>query len=107
MKFEPLYRIVRRIPVGRVVGYGQLGELSDPPFSPRAVGRAMAYCPDDVPWWRVLGGNGLILTYRRDPVLGALQIARLKDEGVPVDELRRVDMDRFQWLPTDNELRDD
>jgi alkylated DNA nucleotide flippase Atl1 len=59
-----VWEIVRQIPPGRVMAYGQVGALIPPPadmtlkdydaFKARWVGGAMAQCPDDVPWWRVI-----------------------------------------------------
>ena len=52
-----VYAIVRLVPAGNVVSYGDIaGMLS---MSPRMVGRFMALCDaPDVPWWRVVSSYG-------------------------------------------------
>ena len=39
--FRAVYRIVRRVPAGRVVTYGQVAELAGRPRAARAVGQAL------------------------------------------------------------------
>ncbi|MBP6180167.1 MAG: MGMT family protein, partial [Anaerolineales bacterium] len=68
--YEQVWNIARQIPVGRVATYGQIAKLIPPPvgveieayaaFAPRWVGGAMAACPDDVPWQRVINSQGKI-----------------------------------------------
>ena len=53
----------------------------------RMVGRAMARCPGDVPWWRVVHADG---TMKGTPGADE-QRARLADEGVPLTRDGRVD----------------
>jgi methylated-DNA-protein-cysteine methyltransferase-like protein len=92
-----VYRLVRRVPRGTVVTYGQIALMLGTPRSARAVGGAMGRCPDDVPWHRVVNAQGGISRRRRD--VGMLtQRIRLEQEGV---RLRRgkVWLSRFQWQP--------
>ena len=68
--FADVWRLVRQVPPGRVVTYGQIAQMLPPPvgvdpeeyktFGSRWVGQAMAACPDDVPWQRVLNSQGKI-----------------------------------------------
>ena len=88
---EQVYAFVRRVPAGRVVSYGMVAEAC-PPLTARQVGRLMAFAPDDVPWWRVVGADGTLRIRRRDPMLAQLQRAYLEAEGVPFDEAGRVQM---------------
>jgi len=69
-KFEQVWNLARQIPYGKVATYGQLAQMIPSPpdisaedykaYSPRWVGDAMAACPDDVPWQRVLNSQGKI-----------------------------------------------
>src|ERR1700722_11982372 len=43
--WTPVYRLVRRIPKGRVISYGQLARATKLPGGARAAGYAMAACP--------------------------------------------------------------
>lgn len=100
-----VWKIARRIPAGKVMAYGQVGALVPVPegmslkdfdaFRARWVGGAMAACPEDVPWWRVVNAQGKI-----SPRPGAeQQRIRLEAEGVEFDEKGRIDLARFGWLP--------
>lgn len=98
-----VWDVVRRIPAGKVLAYGQVGALIPVPdgmslkdydtFRARWVGGAMAACPDDVPWWRVVNAQGKI-----SPRPGAAeQRARLEAEGIIFDAKERIDLTRFGW----------
>ena len=104
---DKVYLIARAIPEGRVMAYGHIAQLIVPPvavppdtymrLSPRWVGGAMANCPDDVPWQRVINSQGKI---SERPGMGTLvQRKLLEDEGVVFDERDRVDLKRYGWLP--------
>ena len=59
--FDRVYDIVRSIPSGAVVSYGQVAFLAGNPRMARQVGWALHACPEDVPWHRVVrkdGSNG-------------------------------------------------
>ena len=55
-----IYRIVRRIPRGSVLSYGDIGKIVG--TGPRQVAAAMRGCPPGIPWHRVVGSGGKILT---------------------------------------------
>jgi methylated-DNA-protein-cysteine methyltransferase-like protein len=90
-----VYRLVRRVPRGTVVTYGQIAVMLGAPRSARAVGGAMGRCPDDVPWHRVVNAQGGISRRRR---LGSVltQRIRLEQEGVLLRR-GRVVLARFRW----------
>jgi methylated-DNA-protein-cysteine methyltransferase-like protein len=101
-----IYEIVRLIPPGRVVSYGQLAAVLPPPpgvdplqyhrLGPRWAGTALAACPDDAPWQRVINGEGEI-SVRKNSDGHLRQRALLEAEGVTFDETGRVDWERFEW----------
>jgi methylated-DNA-protein-cysteine methyltransferase-like protein len=87
--------LVRRVPRGRVVTYGQVAALVGAPRAARAVGQAMRVCPASVPWHRVVNGRGTVS--RRGDGSGALS-QRLLLEGEGVRFVRgRIDLGRFGW----------
>lgn len=92
-----VYDAVRRIPVGRVLGYGHVAAVIGRPRMGRHVGWALAALdPDlDVPWWRVIRSDGTI-AMQGDPSRGPVQVALLREEGVVV-ERDRVNMRQFRW----------
>ena len=101
--YEQVWNIARQIPVGRVATYGQIAKLIPPPvgveveayaaFAPRWVGGAMAACPDDVPWQRVINSQGKISerpgAERQRPLLEA--------EGIIFDAKDRIDLKKYGW----------
>ena len=104
---EKVYLIARAIPSGRVMAYGHIAHLILPPanvppdtylkLSPRWVGSAMANCPDDVPWQRVINSQGKISD--RPGFSTVVQRKLLEEEGVIFDERDRVDLKRYGWQP--------
>jgi methylated-DNA-protein-cysteine methyltransferase related protein len=95
MSWDPVYKLVQRIPRGRVLTYGELAKALRLPGGARSAGRAMAATPSGrgIPWHRVLGERGKILI--REPY-ASLQRKLLESEGVTVVE-SRVDLKRHLW----------
>jgi methylated-DNA-protein-cysteine methyltransferase-like protein len=93
-----VYRMVRRVPRGRVVSYGGVAALLGRPRAARGVGHALHALPDDsdVPWWRVINRNGEI-SIRGVTHGAAIQRALLEAEGVQFSDAGRVDWKRFGW----------
>ncbi len=104
-----VWDIVRQIPPGKVATYGQIAGLVPLPagmplqdynaWGARWVGGAMAACPDDVPWQRVVNAQGKISQRRGispdDPFNQQRQL--LEEEGVIFDDSGRLDLKRFGW----------
>ncbi|HEX4002206.1 MAG TPA: MGMT family protein [Candidatus Acidoferrales bacterium] len=97
MSWEPVYRLVKRIPRGRVTTYGALARALKVPGGARVVGYAMAGCPSGrgIPWHRVVGAGGRLII--REPY-ASKQRRLLESEGIEVGA-RSLDMQRFGWLP--------
>ena len=98
MNWDSLYKLVKKIPRGRVATYGQIARAVRLPGGARAAGRAMAACPSGkgIPWHRVVGAGGRLLL--REPNVG-LQRKLLESEGVPVAEKRILNFAAYAWLP--------
>lgn len=104
--FDRVWEVVRRIPPGRVTTYGRIASsLRRPPgitlphfkaSGPRWVGQAMAHCPPDVPWHRVINAQGKISRRARDDG-DQLQRCLLEAEGVAFDAQGRIDFELFGW----------
>ena len=97
MSWDPVYRLVKQIPRGRVLSYGALARALRLPGGARSAGRAMAATPSGkgIPWHRVVGERGKILI--REPY-ASLQRKLLESEGVKITE-SRVDLKRHSWTP--------
>jgi methylated-DNA-protein-cysteine methyltransferase-like protein len=96
--YERIYRVVRRIPHGRVATYGQIAALAGLPRHARQVGYALHALPkgSDVPWQRVVNARGQV-SARTQPGIDSLQRALLESEGVLFDTRDRIDLNRFNW----------
>lgn len=92
-----VYRLVRRIPRGRVVTYGQIAAGLGRPRGARAVGHAMRACPADIPWHRVVNAAGRISPRARMAGMITQRIL-LAREGV-LSPGGRVSLRRFRWTP--------
>ena len=74
---DSIYRIVRRIPRGSVLSYGDVGRIVG--TGPRQVAAAMRACPVGLPWHRVVGAGGRI---RTPGEYAWIQQERLMAEGI-------------------------
>jgi methylated-DNA-protein-cysteine methyltransferase-like protein len=98
-----LYKLVRRIPKGKVATYGQLAKLIGLPRHARHVGNALANTPENVkiPWHRVVNAQGRISLRRTNWQSGSddLQRILLEAEGVVFDESGKIRLRDYQWEP--------
>ena len=100
-----IWSLVRQIPPGKVSTYGQIAAFLPPPpgmdpksylsFGARWVGGAMAACPQDVPWQRVINSQGKVSLHPGGG--GSNQRELLEAEGVIFDERDRVDLKIYAW----------
>ena len=101
--YEQVWSIVRQIPYGKGAAYGQIAKMIPPPngveiesyaaFAPRWVGGAMANCPDDVPWQRVINSQGKV----SERAGAERQRLLLEEEGVVFDAKDRIDLKKYGW----------
>ena len=97
--WSEVWRLVRRIPRGRVMTYGQIAVLLESRLSPRAVGWALHGCPEGVPWQRVVNASGGCSTDRIPTIPPGLQRALLEAEGVEFREGGTLDLGRYRYVP--------
>ncbi len=100
-----VYELVRSIPFGRVMTYGQIAALIPPPESidpiayrrirARWVGYALRRCPDDVPWHRVVNAEGRISP--RPGHSPHIQRPLLEAEGVQFRSNGSLNLKRYGW----------
>ncbi len=99
---ERVWALVRKVPPGKVATYGQIAMMLKPPagidsaayraFGPRWVGGAMAACPEDIPWQRVINSQGRI----SERPGAAKQRQLLKQEGIEFVK-NRIDLKQYGW----------
>jgi methylated-DNA-protein-cysteine methyltransferase-like protein len=95
---ERVYAIVRRIPPGRVMTYGQIAELLGDGYTPRTVGFCMHSSPEGTPWHRVINAQGKCSTGRVVLPHNKQQLM-LEHEGVTFDKDGRCDLQQFLYIP--------
>ncbi|MBC3842639.1 DNA-binding protein [Streptacidiphilus sp. 4-A2] len=103
---ELVLELTERIPVGRVMTYGDVAEYLEQ-GGPRQVGRVMTLYGASVPWWRVVRADGALLPGHELRALG-----HYREEGTPLRQVRgrgpapgstaapdlpRVDLPRARW----------
>lgn len=99
---ERVFRIVRSIPRGRVMTYGQIAEILGEGYTPRTVGFVMHSSNDKTPWHRVINAQGGCST--RGIVLPHDKQQRmLEAEGVSFNERGRCELQKYLWIPAETE----
>jgi methylated-DNA-protein-cysteine methyltransferase-like protein len=96
---EAVFAVVRKIPEGRVMTYGQVAAVLGSRLSPRAVGWMLHRCPDGVPWQRVVNASGGCSTERLPDFPPGLQRAMLEGEGVDFRPNGTLDLEAYRWEP--------
>ncbi len=99
---ERVWQLVRQVPHGKVATYGQIALMLPVPngvdfdsykaFGPRWVGGALAACPDDVPWQRVINSQGKI----SERPGAEKQRLLLEEEGI-IFMKDKVDLKKYGW----------
>ena len=99
--YEAVYQLVRKIPRGRVMTYGQIATILGCPRAARAVGYAMHAAGErhDVPWQRVINSRGRI-SAKTEVERPIVQRLLLEAEGIVFGHNGACDLRRFRWEPT-------
>jgi methylated-DNA-protein-cysteine methyltransferase-like protein len=96
---DRVYELVKQIPRGRVMTYGQIAIVLGEGYTPRTVGYVMhAAETENVPWQRVLNSQGKCSTGRLTIPIN-LQQNMLEQEGVVFNASGKCDLRVFQWFP--------
>jgi methylated-DNA-protein-cysteine methyltransferase-like protein len=98
---ERLVEVLKDIPEGSVVTYGQLADLAGSSGAARAAGSAMKKeFAADYPCWRVVGSDGSL----HESAIGGPeeQRERLDEEGVKFKDESTVDMETSQYSEPDS-----
>jgi methylated-DNA-protein-cysteine methyltransferase-like protein len=95
--YERIYRVVQRIPRGRVASYGDVAQLAGLGGAARQVGYALHALPaaSRVPWQRVVNARGELPQRASGGEVPQRKI--LEREGVRFDERGRIDLARYGW----------
>ena len=92
-----VHAVVRAVPRGRVVTYGQIARLAGRPRAAREVGWIAHAGGGSIPWQRVVNrAGGLASGYTGGRAGHRRALAR---DGVRAGPHDRVDLRRYQWWP--------
>lgn len=92
---EQVLEIIKNIPYGTVMTYGQIAAYAGNPRGARQVSRILSGMSNkhNLPWHRVINSKGGI-SLTGEP--GFTQMMLLKEEGIIVEN-RRIDLKEFQY----------
>lgn len=103
---EKVIEIVRLVPYGTVVSYGQVAVYAGLPRAARQVGWALNSLEDTttLPWWRVINNAGRI-SIKGTKTNGPLEQKRLlQQEGVSVSDKLEIPIEKYRFLPDETFL---
>ncbi len=85
---DAILKVVRLVPEGKVVSYGQVAAYIGAPRAARQVGWTMRSLEgtSDFPWWRVLNNAGRITIKGNQANTPLLQKELLEGEGIKIVE---------------------
>lgn len=93
--------MVRLVPPGKVVSYGQVAAYVGAPRAARQVGWAMRSLEGtpDFPWWRVLNNAGKITIKGNLYNSAQMQKELLEAEGVHISAAFQLNMEHYRFRP--------
>lgn len=96
---ENVIKMIKQIPEGKVMTYGQIARLAGSPRAARQVVRILHSMSKkyELPWHRVVNAEGKIVI--KDEVSYYEQILKLEAEGVALGSFNEIDLKTYQWLP--------
>ncbi len=95
---QKIIEIVRLVPHGKVVSYGQVAAYAGAPRAAREVGWIMSELGQEVPWWRVVNTKGYLSIRGNQTVDKVLQKKLLEAEGVVVSDAFVLDMGTYRYV---------
>jgi methylated-DNA-protein-cysteine methyltransferase related protein len=101
-QYSRIYETVRKIPVGKVATYGQIGDLAGLYGKARLVGYALYRVDmdaDDLPWHRVVNAKGEVSYSSLRRGGDYLQKVLLEEEGIEFNSKGKIDMRIYRWKP--------
>ncbi|TAA73223.1 MGMT family protein [Planococcus salinarum] len=96
---EKAIKVIRNIPPGRVMTYGQIASHAGSPRGARQVARLLhsMSAKYELPWHRVINAQGKISFQDTDNRLSQTKL--LQNEGVEVCSLGKIDLKHYRHDP--------
>lgn len=100
--------IIKAVPPGHVMSYGQVAASAGNPRGARQVSRILHSMSrkHELPWHRIINAQGGISTPENAEEKGFTQRDLLEQEGVLFNSQNKVDLADYRWFPIeiDDEL---
>lgn len=92
-------QVIKSIPAGKVMTYGQVAALAGSPNGARQIARLLHSMSSkhDLPWHRIINIKGEIVLQDEESRL--IQQTLLSKEGVLVDQGGKIDLNKFRYNP--------
>jgi methylated-DNA-protein-cysteine methyltransferase related protein len=96
---EKVVEIIKNIPAGKIMTYGQIARLAGSPKGARQVVRILHSMSKkyQLPWHRVINSHGEIVL--RDAESSSVQELLLQSEGIEFIDDRHIDLKQYQFHP--------
>jgi methylated-DNA-protein-cysteine methyltransferase related protein len=97
---QKVIEIIRLVPSGKVVSYGQVAAYAGVPRAAREVGWILNGSEGqniDLPWWRVVNNKGYLSIRGASTNDKSLQKKLLEAEGIGVNDNFELDMDQYRY----------
>ena len=109
-------KIVREIPKGQVVSYGQVALYAGIPKAARQVGwilnrfgdnsiEALTVPNQQIPWWRVVNNSGRV-SIKGSKYSANVQKELLVSEGIKVKKDLTFDIEKYRFIPSIRHLEE-
>lgn len=100
---EEVIHIIQQIPSGKVMTYGQIGQLAGSPRGARQVVRILHSSSKkyNLPWHRVINAKGEIGFKQEGPA--SHQVYLLESEGIKLTDQGKVDLEVYRHHPEEFE----
>ncbi|PXW92928.1 O(6)-alkylguanine repair protein YbaZ [Streptohalobacillus salinus] len=85
---KDVLQIVKNIPKGEWISYGDVALLAQHPRAARAISAILKSTNEPIPWHRVVNKQGQVSI--KDPELRREQIKRLRDEGLTLTDSGQI-----------------
>ncbi len=98
---EKVTELVKLVPKGKVVSYGQVAAVAGHPRAARQVGGILRGLDDSkihIPWWRVVNNRGYISIKGNWTATKELQKSLLLKDGVKVGKDFTLDMEKYRYI---------
>jgi|SRR3989344_2418574 len=95
-----VYEVVKTIPIGKVMSYGQVALYIGLPRAAQQVGWTLnrMKAVEEIPWWRVVNNQGRvsIKNFRHSAIE---QRNLLRKEGIKITEDFDFDIEKYRFIP--------